>query len=82
MRRPTGSRHLAGQVAGGCGRNGSVDRREPVELIWASTPDAVRMSNAMSSRSADRVESCGCTSIISEPVNQRIKNRYRAPRDR
>src|SRR3984893_13749807 len=44
-------------------------------LIWASTPDAVRNCNsAMSSRSATALESCGCTSTISDSVNQRIKS--------
>src|SRR2546430_531340 len=44
-------------------------------LIWASTPEAVRNCNsAMSSRSAMALESCGCTSTMSDSVNQRIRS--------
>src|SRR5712691_571174 len=44
-------------------------------LIWASTPDSVRnCRSAMSSRSAMALASCGCTSTISESVNQRIRS--------
>ena len=44
-------------------------------LMCASTPEAVRnCSSAMSSRSATALESCGCTSTISESVNQRIRS--------
>ena len=44
-------------------------------LMCASTPEAVRnCRSAMSSRSATALESCGCTSTISESVNQRIRS--------
>jgi hypothetical protein len=44
-------------------------------LMWASTPEVVRnCSRAMSSRSATAFESCGCTSAISESVNQRMRS--------
>ena len=44
-------------------------------LMWASTPEAVRnCSSAMSSRSATALESCGCTSTMSDSVNQRIRS--------
>ena len=44
-------------------------------LMCASTPEAVRnCSSAMSSRSATALESCGCTSMMSESVNQRIRS--------
>ena len=44
-------------------------------LMCASTPEAVRNCNsAMSSRSAIALESCGCTSTMSESVNQRIRS--------
>src|SRR5262249_18499725 len=44
-------------------------------LICASTPEAVRnCSSAISSRSATALESCGCTSTISDSVNQRIRS--------
>src|SRR6266478_1834498 len=44
-------------------------------LMCASTPEAVRNCNsAISSRSATALESCGCTSTISDSVNQRIRS--------
>ena len=44
-------------------------------LMCASTPEAVRnCSSAMSSRSATALESCGCTSTMSDSVNQRIRS--------
>src|ERR1700750_357644 len=44
-------------------------------LIWASTPEAVRnCKSAISSRSATALESCGCTSTMSDSVNQRIRS--------
>src|ERR1051325_2280502 len=44
-------------------------------LMWASTPEAVRnCSSAMSSRSATALDSCGCTSTMSDSVNQRIRS--------
>src|SRR5438046_10226084 len=44
-------------------------------LMWASTPEAVRnCRSAMSSRSATAFESCGCTSAMSESVNQRMRS--------
>jgi hypothetical protein len=40
-------------------------------LMWLSAPGSVRnCSSAMSSRSATALESCGCTSTISEPADQ------------
>src|SRR3984893_14581256 len=44
-------------------------------LMCASTPEAVRnCRSAMSSRAARAFVSCGCTSTISEPVNQRMRS--------